>query len=74
MAVPAAISSYKTESLARKTDLHTLTPIFFNVLCSVFPSLRTSYVPQRSDKREEGLCTCVKGTVSCLFFLEGVWH
>lgn len=63
MAVPAAISSYKTESLARKTGLHTLTPIFFNVLCSVFPTPKTSYVPQRSDKREEGLCTCVKGTV-----------
>lgn len=68
MAVPAAISSYKTKSLARKTDSHTLTPIFFNVLCSVFPTLKKNKL-QLSDKREEGLCTyvCVNVTVSCSF-------
>lgn len=51
----------------KQTRAHTLTLIFFNVLCSVFPTLKTSFVPQRADKKEERLCTCVcvEVTVSC---------
>jgi len=69
MAVPAAISSYKTKSLARKTDshTHTLTPIFFNVICLVFPTLKTSY---SGLIREEGLylCLCECHCVMFVFF------
>lgn len=72
MAVPAAISSYKTKSLARKTDSHTLTPIFFNVLCSVFPTLKKTSYSGLIRERRACVPMFVRMSLCHVRFLEGV--